>query len=257
MNRTKTFFTMAATAAAIFLGPRLGSAAEGEAPAPTPEERRAEMLRRTGGPIAVPEKGPWIAVVRGGGGAGAETVDEAVAYLRKVFRLPVREKEAADAVAAAKAEVADGAAIAVAVVDAPDMPSLSVFPTEQYGVVNAASLAAGDPALFAVRLRKEFLRCVAYTFGAGNSSGKCVLKPARGVEGLDANPMLNYGPETLAAVMKSARERGMSMLRTVPYRRAVQEGWAPPPTNDIQRAVWDDEKAHSAERDANATPAAQ
>ena len=27
--------------------------------------------------------------------------------------------------------------------------------------------------------------------------------------------------------------------RTI-YRKAVEEGWAPAPTNDIQKAVWDD-----------------
>ena len=26
--------------------------------------------------------------------------------------------------------------------------------------------------------------------------------------------------------------------RSVPYSRACREGWAPPPTNDVQRTIW-------------------
>ena len=210
----------------------------------TVEARRAEMLARTGGLVPVPEKGPWIAIVRENGGTGAEAIMEAVAYIRKALRLPVREATADDAVAAAKKELADGAAIAVAICEDPTAPSLTVFPTGQYGILNPAPLATEDAALFAERVRKEFLRCVAYTFGVGNATGKCVMKSANGVEGLDANPMRNYSPETLVAIMKNAQGRGMAMARTVSYRRAVQEGWAQPPTNDYQRAIW--EEIHSA-----------
>jgi hypothetical protein len=212
--------------------------------APTAEGRREMILARTGGLIAAPEKGPWIAIVSGNGGAGAEAIAEAVAYIRNTLRLRVREAMADDALAAAKKEIADGAAIAVAICEDPTAPSLTVFPTGQYGILNPAPLATEDAALFAERVRKEFLRCVAYTFGVGNATGKCVMKPANGVEGLDANPMRNYSPETLVAIMKNAQGRGMAMARTVSYRRAVQEGWAQPPTNDYQRAIWDE--IHSA-----------
>ena len=112
---------------------------------------------------------------------------------------------------------------------------------------------AEDAGLFAERVRNEFLRCVAYTFGVGNASGNCVMKPATGVADLDANLMRNYGPETLVAIMKNAQGRGMAMARTVPYRKAVEEGWAPAPTNDYQRAIWDE--IHSA-TNAAATKAA-
>lgn len=212
--------------------------------APTAEGRREMILARTGGLIAAPEKGPWIAIVSGKNKVGAEAIAEAVAYIRNTLRLRVREAMADDALAAAKKEIADGAAIAVAICEDPTAPSLTVFPTGQCGIFNPAPLATEDAALFAERVRKEFLRCVAYTFGVGNASGKCVMKPANGVEGLDANPMRNYGPETLGAIMKNAQARGMAMAHAVPYRQAVEEGWAPAPTNDYQRAIWNE--IHSA-----------
>lgn len=244
--------TMLAAAAAA------QAAAKAQGPdAATVEARRAEMLARTGGLVAVPEKGPWIAIVRGNGGAGADAIAEAVAYIRKALRLPVHEAAADDAVVAAKKEIADGAAVAVAICEDPAAPSLTVFPSGQYGIFNPAPLATEDAALFAERVRKEFLRCVAYTFGVGNASGKCVMKPASGVADLDANPMRNYGPETLVAIMKNAQGRGMSMARTVPYRRAVQEGWAQPPTNDVQRAIWDEIHSATNAADNASAPAAK
>ena len=36
---------------------------------------------------------------------------------------------------------------------------------------------------------------------------------------------------------------GVAPAKLVPYQIACREGWAPPPTNDVQKAVW--EKVHS------------
>ena len=33
---------------------------------------------------------------------------------------------------------------------------------------------------------------------------------------------------------------GVKKERRIPYRVAVQEGWAAPPTNDYQKAVWNE-----------------
>jgi hypothetical protein len=42
------------------------------------------------------------------------------------------------------------------------------------------------------------------------------------------------------------QKRGIPQLERTTYRLAVKEGWAPAPTNDIQRAVWDKVKADMA-----------
>ena len=40
-------------------------------------------------------------------------------------------------------------------------------------------------------------------------------------------------------ILNAARQAGISSPRRVPYKLAVKEGWAPPPTNDFQKAIWD------------------
>ena len=36
---------------------------------------------------------------------------------------------------------------------------------------------------------------------------------------------------------------GVTPLRIATYRQACREGWAPAPTNDVQKAIWD--KVHA------------
>ena len=60
-----------------------------------------------------------------------------------------------------------------------------------------------------------------------------------------------FGPHLMGTVLAQAKARGIGQVRRATSRTAVKEGWAPAPTNDIQRAVWEDEKARMAARKAN------
>ena len=45
------------------------------------------------------------------------------------------------------------------------------------------------------------------------------------------------------SIKKYLSAAGVTPLRRTIYRRACQEGWAPAPTNDVQKAIWD--KVHA------------
>ena len=64
----------------------------------------------------------------------------------------------------------------------------------------------------------------------------------------DSNLMTQEGMLLVAGTMTG---QGMKPIRRTTYRNAVREGWAPPPTNDFQRAVWDEIKGAA----TNAPPA--
>ena len=67
-----------------------------------------------------------------------------------------------------------------------------------------------------------------------------VLKP----EDLDQIDIKMTVPAELAAGMtKNLRLRGVTEFKTTSYLVACREGWAPAPTNDIQKAIW--EKVHA------------
>ena len=44
---------------------------------------------------------------------------------------------------------------------------------------------------------------------------------------------------------------GFAPYRRTTYKRACKEGWAPAPTNDFQRAVWEKIKAEQGEKPTN------
>ena len=49
-------------------------------------------------------------------------------------------------------------------------------------------------------------------------------------------------PEPFNKIMTHAQKLGMQPQRMTTYRKAVEEGWAPAPTNDLQRTVWEEVK---------------
>lgn len=211
-------------------------------PTPMTAEQRERMLRETGGPVVTPETGPWIAIINAQDKVDPAFYVKEVEHARNVFRYPLHSTTSTnDWRVAAKAEVAGGAAFAVVVGDLPDEASIVVLPSDQVALVNVAPLASSDADVFNSRFHKEFLRGLAYAFGLGDStSAISIMKPVRSLEALDALKGTQLGPDSLALSMRLARERGMTLLRKVPYRRAVEEGWAPAPTNEYQRAVWNE-----------------
>jgi hypothetical protein len=69
-----------------------------------------------------------------------------------------------------------------------------------------------------------------------------VLKP----EDLDSLTADMANPETCAQVGRGAGRLGLGRVQKMTYRRACAEGWAPAPTNEYQKAVWDAVKARKA-----------
>ena len=55
-----------------------------------------------------------------------------------------------------------------------------------------------------------------------------------------------FGPHVMDTAVSQARELGIGQVIRATYRSAVRDGWAPPPTNDYQRAIWDAEMGKAA-----------
>ncbi len=68
---------------------------------------------------------------------------------------------------------------------------------------------------------------------------------------------MNVGSQESYLLARRALEaRGMTEIKRATYRRAVQEGWAPAPTNEFQRAIFEAAKAAAASNGV-AAPAAK
>ena len=121
-----------------------------------------------------------------------------------------------------------------------DLPALSVYPEERIGIVNADQLKGGDdPSLPEMRVSKEVWRAIGFVGGLGFSPAENdIMQPIYTIKELDANRYPFIQPMNMARMQTMWKRFGVKKERRIPYRVAVQEGWAAQPTNDYQRAVW-------------------
>ena len=242
MRRMMMWFSVVCLAVAAF-----GKIPPGARPV-TPEEREA-ILARSGGMLPPPGGGGAFAAVLTCGTPGASnTVARCAERAAALLRLAVEVRSApppapGGAFLAAKGLLSKDAPAILLVTDEKDVPALSVYPEEGVCVLNLRPLASSDAELASQRIEKEFWRGVGFLLGAYASPFPGdALQPVRSLAELDAMKGRCLSPARFQNIFKTAKRLGIRSTRFVPYRVAVKEGWAPPPTNDVQKAVWDEVK---------------
>lgn len=212
-----------------------------------PDEEELRFLRETGGELEIPRKG-CVLIADCSSGLAPEAIDGAVRSLEGITRVDFKRKslgafEIATTPLKAKSEV--GAAAAVFVVDCPALPLSLVAPEEFWGVVNVAPMRMGgaNASVVARRAEKELLRIGALALGAWHGEGGSVLRGLKTANELDELQSGRLTLFELRNVMNSLLSLGVTRASTTTYLEACREGWAPPPTNDYQRAAWNRVKA--------------
>ena len=137
-----------------------------------------------------------------------------------------------------------GADIAVIIVDNETSPALLAAPEDHWAQVNVHKMLANlktDDArkrFFASRCRKEIVRAFACACGGIGSSFPGNLMNVAKVEDLDLCD--EFVPVDKFDVFKRhLKDAGLTPRFITTYRRACREGWAPAPTNDVQKAIWE------------------
>lgn len=210
----------------------------------TPRERAQEMLRRTGGKIVKPgsQQGS-IAFVDTQSRFAHSNVVAVAETLNKLTKFNVvasigKPTTPRDVLQSAKAT------LAVIVVDDAATPSLLIAPEEGWACVNVNKLDAGlktDAArakFFESRGRRELYRAFALLCGGGASQFDNNLTTCATQSEIDlCDEMLPM--DVIARFQKYLPKLNITQRLETSYSRACREGWAPFPTNAIQRAVWD------------------
>ncbi len=136
---------------------------------------------------------------------------------------------------------------AVIVVDHPDCDvALSVLPEKKYSIVNIAPLKtdARSEAFLISRTRKQIARGLLYVIGGACSASLLnVMGPIYSNAELDKIADDAIPVDVLARTFNYLKASGCETHAYVPYRTAVMQGWAPAPTNEYQKAIW--EKVHA------------
>lgn len=216
----------------------------------TPEERAArheQILRATGGRIIRPgSQQGRIAFVNAQRRIDAKFISEAPVKIEKATRFNVTFEDYADKVNAenAAAVLAKlGATVAVFVVDEPVAPTMLVAPEDRWAIVNVAKLAAdkaGD-AFVSARVRKEMVRAyVQLCGGASSQYPGTILGAIKKPSDLDEFADVKLPLDVVGRTVKYMPNLGVTRAVVAEYYEACEKGWAPAPTNEYQKAIWDD-----------------
>ena len=176
----------------------------------------------------------------------SKPLDEFLGHFRRVLPINVKVMKAA-AGAPLELKKKSGSEFAIILVDDTNTPSTVIYPDDAYALINSAKFETGlklpnDKDVYARRVAKGAMRAFVLLANGGGSRYPANVGVVHNVQELDLTQ--DKLPVDIQNAMKLYLEKaGVSALRRVPYQRAVQEGWAPQPTNDIQKAIW--EKVHA------------
>ena len=154
-------------------------------------------------------------------------------------------KEWKNPVSLANAEetrVKSGANAAVFIVDDPSIPvTILTAPETRWCFLNVAALAADNPddKKLLARTRRELWRTLGFMLGNDSVADVCVMKAVNSLKELDELGAEAPSSGPLILVSRRLRAIGVEPFTRATYSRALREGWAPMPTNELQRAVYD------------------
>ena len=112
---------------------------------------------------------------------------------------------------------------------------------ERWAMINAAKAAADRPdeAKFRKRMGLLFMRQCCRLMGSdATKTPECCLYPAFTLADLDAIEGTDVAISVFIAISESMLRIGLEGVEIVSYRDACELEKAPPPTNDLQRAIW-------------------
>lgn len=139
------------------------------------------------------------------------------------------------------------ATIAIFVTDDPALPMSLVSLEGPWAMINASKLAEGNPdtAVLTRRFSAELNRVLRSLLVVGEGGRRVSpimenipMAPKTGKD-LDALKNIAIPMEDGIAIHRNMITHGVREAKVIPYEDAVMEGWAPAPTNDVQKAIWD------------------
>ena len=225
----------------------------------TPEEIEQNRAKAAAFRKAIEDKGGWASVPMAGPaiklvdatskGWALEGLEAVKANLDRFGLCPseaVRKQLAGEALAEGRAAAKESCGVVMLVDGAEDAPLMTVYPEERLALVNMTALlkGVGGSGVRQDRVEKLAWRAIGHLVGCGAPDGyTCVMKPVRNMAELDAMPNKFIHPATFFKARPYFDMCGVTPARKGTYESACQQGWAPPPTNDVQKAIWD--KVHA------------
>ena len=200
--------------------------------------KRAEMeMKSFGGmlPVANSQQGEivWVNCQKT---APKAWVEEVHTYFMDETKFKITLKDGAFDFAAPKVE---GNTTLYIIEDA-KLPALLIAPENRWALVNISVIAAEKrPAYFQARVKKQISRAFAILCGATDSQFPgCLTRAIVNEADLDKNIDYALPVDIFGRMRKYMAVLGVKPMKYKPYDAACEEGWAPAPTNDVQKKIW-------------------
>lgn len=218
--------------------------------------RRAELMRRTGGPVKLPPKG-FVALIDCQSRADFDKNSEkfrktfeGFGFATKEFKSdkPFEFRDLTERVKQLKA------GSVVFVIDDPNLPMSLVSIETRSGVVNVGALDSDNPspALLTRRAGKLIGRVAMMVSGGAESDAPTSsMKTVTSLKELDLSEGLGDEVYVMMGVIRGMAKAGVMAERRMSYKQACKLGEAPAPTNDIQRAVWEQVRSEVDQKPSN------
>ena len=197
----------------------------------TPEQREERKYRHFGGHIYQPVKSRVVSILDEQSIVERDAIERIASEMQSMLMIPVAVNASSNVAVRIRLRADEKAA------------PLVIMPDNAIAIVDVKALSVDKPAmpLLETRLSKEIWRGLVYVLGGGNTYVQnCVMKQVSSLKGLDAIPSRTACPDAYLRIAESARASGLNPLRRVTYRQACKEGWAPQPTNDVQKTIWEE-----------------
>ena len=219
----------------------------------TPEQRAARIaarnervMKNAGGFIIRQGTGKVvIASCRGAADLslfGAEIAD--MKEKTKIAVVPINLEDAAFSLPGVRALMGSVSAdIACFFIDDPAYPLSLYAPEANWVVVNVAKLKADSPNAerLALRCRKMLARSMTFALGASfRNNLASPMQTVTDLKTLDEMAVDRISIFDYNNILQHLPKIGVTPTRKTTYKAACREGWAPAPTNEYQKAIWDE-----------------
>ena len=203
------------------------------------EEGRAHFLERTGGYVrnTSGQKGR-VLVANAQKSVSLDGVRKSVTKLGEQMKIAIDIEDVDGADTAKTASLLkDRKANAVVYIVETGKSPLLVSPDECWATVSVSALGDLNAAS---RLEKETMRALTFLCG-GTASGypNPMTYPVTDVRQLDLIEAPDLPIDVIQRMQMYLEKLGVTPYKQTTYRTACKQGWAPAPTNDVQKAIWD------------------
>ena len=142
----------------------------------------------------------------------------------------------------------EGVGASAILVNSDKLPVIMFSPDQRWGILNITPLMVDNPSkekFFKSRSRKMIIKAMSLLMGGGSSQFPGNIMNTATIRELD---MLkeNIPVDMIDYYQTYLQKLGVTKMEKTTYLRACKEGWAPAPTNEVQKRVWD--KVHAAPR---------